>query len=625
MNDDSRIKDIVYKRSNGENIINDIEAIESCKKEQSRDVIDNARLGSIDNYGNYVIIPDIKRELISLPKIVYNTIIRDGVSIYELKSSIPIFGDVFFKLTIDKENASLALIETVTREAGGYKELYEEVFDSYAMGEERLPTSYLFRIYNISEKLTDSGKDDYIKCENILMRKVYLNLLSKELSGISKVDEKHAFDQMVAALKNGGEYGKRVLTKFVDRLKDRPAVFEIVDTNHYQKAMNEVLLSSLDIATNEQDKKNPQTRKTYLEVVNARNAHFESEIKKANERIDENYVKAVVKKATDKYTNEQENQKASISEYFNKLEKDKKASKTKKRTLDKPVLKQGKQSKTNSKLKGATKEAKIKSILDKKKNEKKKTPANKKLKAAKGKTTTKKLKAKSKSKSKDKGSAKKKKRIVKKPKLKNKKKKVKKPKKALNKKKGKNKKFAKSKTGAKKLKRPKKGKLKNKKKKFKKAKNLQKAKGKGGAFKPKSSGSSIKKKKAEKKKNITIRMALAAAFEQKDVKYVPNLNESANSLDTNNQNISTSILDKIKSRVTPLEEGKQVDPLEQGQGRNAEPLGSQPGPQPDQQPGPQPGPQPGQQPGPQPGPQPGQQTGPQSFGAPPPVSTPHQS
>ena len=331
MNDDSRIKDIVYKRSNGENIINDIEAIESCKKEQSRDVIDNARLGSIDNYGNYVIIPDIKRELISLPKIVYNTIIRDGVSIYELKSSIPIFGDVFFKLTIDKENASLALIETVTREAGGYKELYEEVFDSYAMGEERLPTSYLFRIYNISEKLTDSGKDDYIKCENILMRKVYLNLLSKELSGISKVDEKHAFDQMVAALKNGGEYGKRVLTKFVDRLKDRPAVFEIVDTNHYQKAMNEVLLSSLDIATTEQDKKNPQTRKTYLEVVNARNAHFESEIKKANERIDENYVKAVVKKATDKYTNEQENQKASIGEYFAKLEKDKKQAEPRRR------------------------------------------------------------------------------------------------------------------------------------------------------------------------------------------------------------------------------------------------------------------------------------------------------
>ena len=75
----------VYKRSNGENIINDIEAIESCKREQSRDVIDNARLGSIDKYGNYIIIPDIKRELISLPKLVYNTINQGGTTIYELK------------------------------------------------------------------------------------------------------------------------------------------------------------------------------------------------------------------------------------------------------------------------------------------------------------------------------------------------------------------------------------------------------------------------------------------------------------------------------------------------------------------------------------------------------------
>ena len=507
MDNNSQNQDYVYNRKNGESIFNDIEAIESCKREQSRDVIDNARLGSIDKYGNYIIIPDIKRELISLPKLVYNTIIQNGTTIYELKSNIPIFGDTFFKLTIGKDKASLALIESVSREAGGYREMYEEVFDSYDLGEDRLPTSYLFRIYNISEKPSENGKDDYLKCDNILMRKVYLNLLSKELQGVSKVEEKKSFDQMVTILKKGGEYGRRVLTKFIDRLKDRPAVFEIVDTDGYQKAMNEVLLSSLDIATTNEDKQNKENHRVYLDVLNARNANIENEIRQANSRIDENYVKAIVKKATDKYTSDQENQKASISEYFAKLEKNKKASQIKKRTLEKPILKQGK---TSTKLKGLTKEEKVKALLNK---NKKKTPANKKLKAAKGKTANKKLKAKQKKKtaSKKKSSAKKK-RVVKKPKLKNKKKKVKKPKKALNKKK---KKFAKSKKGAKKLRKPKKGKLKNKKKKFKKAINLQKAKGKGGEFKPKPAGAANKKKKQEQKKNITIRMALAAAFKNK--------------------------------------------------------------------------------------------------------------
>ena len=51
-NNDSRIKDIIYKRKNGEDLVNDPEAIKSCKNEQNRDVIDNARLGSYDKYGN---------------------------------------------------------------------------------------------------------------------------------------------------------------------------------------------------------------------------------------------------------------------------------------------------------------------------------------------------------------------------------------------------------------------------------------------------------------------------------------------------------------------------------------------------------------------------------------------
>ncbi len=44
--------DKVYFRKNGEDIYNDDDAIKSCRNEQSRDIIDNARLGSYDNFGN---------------------------------------------------------------------------------------------------------------------------------------------------------------------------------------------------------------------------------------------------------------------------------------------------------------------------------------------------------------------------------------------------------------------------------------------------------------------------------------------------------------------------------------------------------------------------------------------
>ena len=182
MTNDSRIKDIVYKRRNGENLIGDPQAIESCKNEQSRDVIDNARLGSYDKFGNYMIIPDIKRELVSMPKLVYNVKHDGNKVVYELKGTIPMFGDLFFKLAFAGEEAVLSITETINREANGYLEVYDEVVDSLSFGKDALPQSVIFRNYNVVEKPDDFGKNSGLyDFNNILTRKVYLSLLSKEL------------------------------------------------------------------------------------------------------------------------------------------------------------------------------------------------------------------------------------------------------------------------------------------------------------------------------------------------------------------------------------------------------------------------------------------------------------
>ncbi len=480
MDNDSRIKDIIYKRRNGYDIVNDPEAIASCKREQNRDIIDNSRLGSYDKYGNYVIIPEIRRELINMPKLIYNQYTSGGAKVYELKSYLPIFNDIFLKLVISGDNTSLLICEQVNREAGGYLEVYDEEIDSISNGrDDRLPLSIVFRNYNIFDNPNDFGKElKDSKFDNILTRKVYLSLLSKELRSVSTLDEKEAFKNMVSNLKQGGDYGKKVLDEFLSRLKNRPAIFEISKAENYNKAINEVLLSSLEVVTTEEDRQDEQSRQVYFSVLNARDKNIEQDLLSANERVSEEYVKHIVDKAKDDFVNGQEDELSATDEFYAKLSEDRLL---RSRTLDKPILKQGKEGKQEPLAE--TKEERIKQILAQKEKAAKKTPANKKLKASKSKKAVKLKAGKKKSTSKKKTKAKKR--------VKPKKAKVK-SKKKVKKAKPKKKKIAKKKSAKKKVKRKiakrglkaKKGKLKGKKKKkFKKPKFSKKAKKKLGKLK----------------------------------------------------------------------------------------------------------------------------------------------
>lgn len=396
--DDSNNK--IYFRKNGGDIYNDDQAIESCRNEQSRDIIDNARLGSYDEFGNYIIVPNIKQELLSMPKLIFNTQYKNDETIFETRGIIPIFGDMFFKLKITPKEVVLYIVETVRREANGYLEIYEEPIDALSCEHEQIPQEVIFRNYNIKQTSTESEKDfDVYQFDNILTRKVYLNLLSKELRRVSNLNEKQAFDKMVTILKEGGDYGKKVLHEFVERLKDRPAVFEIEKTEKYNKSINEILLSSLDVVTTEEDKQNPEVKKTYLAVLNVRNENIKEDIKKATVNIEEEFVYKVVESAKKEYKEDRNLQKNNFlvntlhlkttkkeetktsEETKENIEKPKeekqeeekqtevekfltqiKGEKPKKRVLEKPILKQ----KIQKQEETENKEEKIKQILEKK-------------------------------------------------------------------------------------------------------------------------------------------------------------------------------------------------------------------------------------------------------------------
>lgn len=390
--------EVSYKRENGENIV-DPNAIKSCKDEQNRDIIENGRLGSYDKYGNYILIPEIRDELINIPKLIYNTREEDRDKIYDLKSKLPIFGEFFFKLKISKVEAVLYLVETVTREAGEYVEVYEEVVDTISLAEEKIPEKIIFRTFNIFETEDDYGKEfeEFFGFENILLRKMYLSFLSSKLQEKTKEEEKEYFKQMFEILENGGEYGKRVINEFMRRLKDRKEIFDTQDEEEYNRATSEILLSAIEMVTTEKDLQDENTKKIYIEVINVRNKNIEKHIREAQKEVDEKYVKEAVNNATRAHIEKNEEKQNEVKLQFeDRISKKVTKSKTKeKKTLEKPLMKQLTAKKQKDKIldevikkeilkdETKTKEEKVKALVEKKEQAKKQDKPIKKVTPAK--------------------------------------------------------------------------------------------------------------------------------------------------------------------------------------------------------------------------------------------------
>jgi hypothetical protein len=385
-----------YLRANGESL-DDPLAIRSCKNEQNRDIIENGRLGSYDGYGNYIFIPEIRQELVEIPKLVYNTSVVEDKTTYDLRAKIPIFGDLYFKLKINKYEAKLVLIENVSREAGQYVEVYEELVDSIALSP-KTPVSLerIFSYFHIFIDYDDYGMkyEEYCGFENILLKKVYMGLLAKEVKPLVAVDEHECYLQMMEILEESGKYGEKIKKEFITRLRDRKQVFDIKEEFSYDRAINEVLLSSIDMATTKEDKENPKTSAIYNKLINVRNKNLAKYIKQAEKKVDEKYVENVKDRAVKSFIQKNYDKSKDIKlEYVSKLSftnrKERKEElekiKKEKHNIEKPLMKQltkakqeqeqvaqqeqvEKQQETEEKP--LTKEEKIAQIIEKKEKQK---------------------------------------------------------------------------------------------------------------------------------------------------------------------------------------------------------------------------------------------------------------
>ena len=298
---------LVYTRPNGDDIMGNENLIDNIRDEQSRDIIDNCRVGNYDNRGNYVIDADIIKELIGMNKYIdrkaFEKVINENKSEIEFKltGNIPLFGEMEFRLVVTKFDARLYLIEEVFREGGGYLETYgEKIADYVSDREEKDDLANIFTLFNISvidEDDEDGGKkfkDEDNDVDKLLVRKIYLSLLAKNLVDYTAAEEKESFDKIVGILKEkGGEYGKRVLKNFIDRLERRPEIMGIKDKNGYNKALNDMLIGSLEVATTEEDMQDENIRKLFEEINGVRNKRTQDNINRAKQLVTAEQVKKI--------------------------------------------------------------------------------------------------------------------------------------------------------------------------------------------------------------------------------------------------------------------------------------------------------------------------------------------
>ncbi len=298
-----------YYRQNGTALENAID-IESVKRQQHKDVVRNARLGTYNKYGRYVIPPAIISELLGMTKYIYeekyNDVIKESKDTFEfqMRGFLPVFGQIEFRLVVKDKTANLYILENVYREFDGYQEIFgEQISETFCATEKSNLIENLFTLYNvkvvreedINGKKPEELTDDPESIQSIMYLKMYLVMSSKQFLKISSKDEKETFENIVGMLKDeGGEYGKKVLKHFIDRIEKRPDIMQVKDEDGYNESLNDVLIGALEVATTEDDMLDPGIQDLYRRVYKERYDTTDKNLEQAEKEVMKDNVASLV-------------------------------------------------------------------------------------------------------------------------------------------------------------------------------------------------------------------------------------------------------------------------------------------------------------------------------------------
>ena len=390
------------------------ELIKLCQQETDRDIIAGARLGYYDEYDRYIIPQEIRQELLDMPKIITTkSFDEQGTEILDLYSPIPLFDGIKFKLTIGEKESVLYLVEEVFEEEIKVVSVYEEMLDVIPLSiENRLPNEVIFANYHIIDGDEDDAKELVFDIENILIRKIYLTLLTRQMNEIDWLETEDTFNQIMELLKDGGDYGMEVLATFAEEMKGNQDVYEITSQKQYQKKVTNILMACIEKVSTKERLSDSQNQELYRKIKKLRNKELSKHLFTMNSKIDVNKLLEEAKQVQHNFVFKENAKNEKIREEFytspdiltipqskdKENEKDgenkavlkskdpsadgaKKDEKNSSKKTILPVLKQNKANKNerNQTEEPKTKEDKIRAILEKSqqnKENKKVLPAN---------------------------------------------------------------------------------------------------------------------------------------------------------------------------------------------------------------------------------------------------------
>ncbi len=274
--------------------------VDSCKEERDIDVILNGRLGSYNRYGQYIIDSSIKQELIDMPKLIYSVYFDEdrGITTYEARGMLPVFGDILFMLTIGEDEAVFYLVEEIRRKEAGYTEVAREVLDTMPIDpDDPIPEEYILDMYNLySEEMGESVLELKYNCENILVRKIYFSLLSGMLFGKEGIADDDIVGQAMELFMRSGEVGARVLQELSFMLKGNPQLEGFSTKTTYNKIMLDMMFTCLDGLAHKEGVDKDRAKELYNELRFMRARSMKSLIDRAHLRLDEGHVIKLAKK-----------------------------------------------------------------------------------------------------------------------------------------------------------------------------------------------------------------------------------------------------------------------------------------------------------------------------------------
>lgn len=235
--------------------IEDTAQIQYQKFNNLRHSIIGFMLGDYDEEGNYIISPEIKKELISMTKYIVESL--DNIEICQ--SELRLNKNLSFMVTFEGNKATLSLLEKVYYEAnfklnsGSYSNINEYVLDEVETSG-AINRNVIYQRWNIKE--FGGNQIDIFNCDEELLAKYFgiVNrfkyLLAANTVLLEKEEELEEIEsaytnKLFEILKRYPELNKVVVEKLQETLNEKKE-FVCIDQPFFAKTINEILDKAIE-------------------------------------------------------------------------------------------------------------------------------------------------------------------------------------------------------------------------------------------------------------------------------------------------------------------------------------------------------------------------------------------